>query len=123
MTRGSRLTAILLLVAGFLCMGFFGLLLGIADCGPDCQARGERAPVYAFIGLGLMLVVTGATLRGPAMHAVGNGMLAGGAIALSGILIVLVMEGGRGAMVWVTLAVALGSALVGAWLRFWRPRD
>lgn len=122
MTPKQRIAAILLIVAGLACVGFFGLLLGIADCGPGCQARGERAPVYAFIGLGLGLVVLGATLRGGAMQAMGAGMLAGGAIALSGLLIVIVMEGGRGAMVWVSLAVAVGFALVGAWLAFWRLR-
>lgn len=111
------------MIAGLACMAFFGLLLGIADCGPDCQARGERAPVYAFIGLGLGLVVLGAMLKGDTMHAVGAGMLAGGAVSLSGVLIVLLMEGGRGTMVWVTLAVSLGFCLVGAWLAFWRPRD
>ena len=117
-----RIAAIVLIVAGLACMGFFGLLHGMADCGPDCQARGERAPVYALIGLGLGLVVLGAMLGRGTLRATGAGMLAGGAISLSGLLIVIVMEGGRGAMVWVTLAVSVGFALVGAWLSFWRPR-
>lgn len=122
MTPLRRVAAILLIIAGLACMAFFRLLLGIADCATACQARGERAPVYAFIGLGLGLVVFGAMLKGDTMRAVGGGMLAGGAIALSGLLIVLVMEGGRGTMVWVTLAVSVGTAFVGAWLAFWRPR-
>lgn len=110
------------MLAGLGCMAFFGFLLGMADCGPECQARGERAPVYAFIGLGLALVVMGGMLRGDTMRAVGGGMLAGGAISLSGLLFVIVMEAGRGAIVWVTLAISLGFLAVGAWLSFSRPR-
>ena len=121
---GARrtLAAVLLVVVGLAVAAFFGLLLGIADCGPACQARGERAPVYAFIGVGLGLAAMGVTLRTGTMRATGVGMLCGGLVAMNGALYVIWAEAGRGAIVWVTLAAGVGFVLVGAWLRFWRPR-
>lgn len=113
--------AILLVVAGVTIAGFFGLLLGIADCSAACQARGERAPVYAFIGAGIGLVAMGLTLRTGTMRATGVGMLCGGLVAMNGALYVIWAEAGRGAMVWVTLVAGGGFVLVGAWLRFRRP--
>lgn len=122
MRRGARLAlSTLLVVAGLAFLAFFGLLLGVADCTLRCQERGERAPVFAFLGAGTLLVVWGLRGRAGALHAIGEGMLAGGAVALAGAAWVLA-QGAGGAPAYVTLAIALGALAVGAWLRFLRFR-
>lgn len=122
MTRRRRLAAVLLVLVGLAIAGFFALLLGIADCTAACQARGERAPVYASIGLGVGLAATGVTLRAGTSRAIGVGMLCGGLVAMNGALYVLWAEAGRGAMVSITLVLGTGFVLAGAWQGFRRPR-
>jgi len=124
MAAGRTATAMLLILAGVACAGFFGLLLGIADCGPDCERDGERAPVFAFIGLGVFLLVMGALMLAgvDTLRAVAWGMLIGGLLAF-GATLWITIGGARGTYVWVTLAISAGDAAIGAWLAFWRPRD
>lgn len=117
----ARLTLRFGLIAlGLAIAAFFGMLLLIGDCGPDCLARGERAPVFVLLGLGVFLAALGATLGKGALRATGLAMLAGGVLATAGTLWT-VADGARGAMAWVSLAVGAGCAAVGAWLAFWRP--
>lgn len=116
MERPARIALLALLVlAGLAVMAFFGLLLAIADCGPACVRRGERAPAMLLIGGGALLVALGLSLRLGARRAAGVGLASGGAIALLG-LAWTIADGARGAATWVSLAVAIGACVVGAWL-------
>ena len=112
----------LLVLAGLAFIAFFTLLLLIADCSSGCVERGERAPIFAFWGLGALLIVLGLR-QGAAgtMRAAGEAMLVGGLVCLAGLAWTM-SEGARGTFVWVTLAIGAGVAAIGAWLRFWRPR-
>lgn len=115
MTLARSLVRMGIAIAGLAIVAFFTLLLGIADCGPDCVARGERAPVFALIGLGAFLLTLGIALRGGARRAVGLALLVGGAVALAGTLWT-VADGARGWMAWATLAAGAGCAAIGAYL-------
>jgi len=114
---GRRLAlSIALVVAGLALAGFFGLLLGIADCGPGCVARGERLVPVALIALGIGLATTGALLPWlDAWRAAGWGTsVFGVATALGAIW--LRTQGSGGFTNW-TIGLALCSILLGGAIR------
>src|SRR5688572_5375562 len=114
--RARLLLRIALIVVGLAFVGFFGLLVGMSDCGPDCQAAGERAPVVVFVGFGAFLATLGFALgRGDTLRATALAMLVGGGVALL-LAFWTVAGGGRGVMTWLAIAISAGTAAVGAFL-------
>ena len=114
--RARLLLRIALVAAGLALIGFFGLLLGMADCGRDCQVAGDRAPIVVLIGFGAFLASWGLALGRPdASRALALAMLVGGVVALAGALWT-VAGGARGLMTWLAIAIPAGVAMVGALL-------
>jgi len=97
-----------LVVVGVSLAAFYALLFTIADCGADCQARGERAAVYALVGVGIGLAVFGATLGKGAARAAFLALVAGG-LACSGWSLMALATGENG---WVWAAAGVGLAAV-----------
>ena len=109
------IAAVALVLAGLATALFFLALYGIADCGPDCSARGEHAPVVALIAAGIGLVATGCLLhRGWRVALIWGGGTAG-TLTCAGSAWAAAM--GEGGWIWASagagLAIALACILVG----------
>lgn len=117
MARVARsLTAVALIIVGLALAGFFGLLLGIADCGPDCVARGERVVPVVLVALGIGLAAAGALLWTlDAWRAGGWGLSLAGAASGVGCA-VLLSQGSRGMTQWVLL-MSFVPLIIGGLLR------
>lgn len=102
-----------IVVVGVSLAAFYVLLFAIADCGGDCQARGERAAVYALVGAGVGLAVFGVLMGKGAARAAFSALAAGG-LACSG-WSVIALIGGEGGWVWASAGAGAAAFVAGVW--------
>lgn len=118
--RWRSIVAAFLTAGGLTVAAFYTFLFGMADCAAGCVARGEQAVVIALVGVGIGMFGAGVLLRRDPPRALAVGLLAAGVSASAGIAYNMA-QGARGIAI-ALLAVALATAVLGAWL-WWRQRE